>query len=639
MVNDTQFGDRVELLQRWTFVADQETLSLVQQGQVVGPGTFAKKLLELQAAWEHKGKTAAAAEAKELSRQLETLGEGSSKRVMDRRARLKALLVAYDTEMAAMDDMQAAGLGTTWESLCPFIVEGDVEACNATEMAGSSAAGALDSDDEKEGILVKRRPEENWKPATKEEIEELRRHDRQQQEEEEEEEEQQRADAEAHSSLEAARAQEWEDWAMFSELRPASTNPGPRKRVKAMVTMATSQGQTVATGIMEADVLQTEEVLLQFTLKESMLAENDQEKDMEEQREAPPTPSTVHISETQLEHHARHAQELQMQDVDLDTFMNSRERSAVYQQWMQGDLSDARVSGLWGKDVLELFRVTRTIEEDSQALNTQGRDNQETRPPPTRLQDERGSSSEPGMENLGPEERRTKRVREGAIAGTTGYVAPMDDANLNGEVQVEAIVEERDHAGTEMDVQEMDDLELVQLGASLQVAENGAHMVEADHNEEYVSFMQRDARVNFATALQDLLTSLEAMPGSKSARIAHFLKDMLRDQQRMALRLRSPVLRSRAEQLQALVSVFLEKEDQLQGDEQEWCLTRWQLLEPFLEGRVGGAEEDEGPAGPLPSSALPEEVEVIDSQNQTMEEGSGELHQRGLARVGRLGQG
>ena len=94
---------------------------------------------------------------------------------------------------------------------------------------------------------------------------------------------------------------------------------------------------------------------------------------------------------------------------------------------------------------------------------------------------------------------------------------------------------------------------------------------------EHTSFMQTSVGPSFAATLHDLLADLESMPKLKAARMANFLREMLRDQQRMSPHLRNPVLMARAESLQALVSVFLDEEAQLQGGRarlgsgKSWC--------------------------------------------------------------------
>ena len=41
------------------------------------------------------------------------------------------------------------------------------------------------------------------------------------------------------------------------------------------------------------------------------------------------------------------------------------------------------------------------------------------------------------------------------------------------------------------------------------------------------------------------------------------------------------------------MSVFLDEEEQLRGDEQEWCMQTWQSMFPFLEGETGERDEDQ----------------------------------------------
>ena len=250
-------------------------------------------------------------------------------------------------------------------------------------------------------------------------------------------------------------------------------------------------------------------------------------------------------------------------------------------------------SGYAGKDVLELFQITKTVEDDSQALNTQVA--VEARRPTATVEQERGSSSEPGMEGLGPEEPRSKRLREGAIAGVTGYVAPIDEENVEGEVQVE---NEGNTDAEHMDVQEMDGIRLLQTTMPLPVM------------PDYTSLMQTANVGGFEHLLHALLEEMDDMDKAKSARVAEFMKQMVRDQQRMAPHLRNPVLRSRIERLQALVSVFLVEAVQLPEGEQ---VDKWHALRPYLEEARESTDASSSHMGPPPSTG-PDPIEIIDSQ-------------------------
>ena len=603
VVNDAQYGDKVLLLQVWIGQGEEELSSLVQRNVATGPGNFAKLLTDLQAKFETKGKREAALVAKKLGGRLQTVGVGASRRATDRRDRLQALLVVYDQEDLPYEEQDTAEFDTIWDDMCPFLVESQVGGINGTARSTSSAAGALDSDDDREGILVRRAPEEGWKPATKEEAEELRQHDQQVREEAEA---QAHADEETFRSLLASRAREWEDWAMFTELHNTGT---PRKRARAMVTLATKQGTTLDQRTLEGVVPPMEEVMVQVTIQEDYEGNNNRDAEEDAEEGAPSTPATVRITDTQVGRQLLEAGMMRLQTVDLDTFMNSKEGTSLYKLWTEGGIGGEEISRRWGKDVMELFQVTRTIEEDSQALDTQKDEKDAQKRLESTVREERGSSSEPGMEGLGPEERRAKRVREGGISGAVGYVAPMDEENLAGEVQVETEQEPTAEHGVhdDMDVQELDDCELIQT-------EMKVHL----DNEETI-FMQQQHQPSFDEVIHGLLSELESMTRPKAARTAGFLRQLLRDQQRMAPHLRNPVLRERAESLQALVSVFTEDDTQLRGDEQDWCMQHWQRLLPLLEGRVMTASE---PARPAPSTSLEEAIEVVDSQEQHVENGS-----------------
>ena len=158
-----------------------------------------------------------------------------------------------------------------------------------------------------------------------------------------------------------------------------------------------------------------------------------------------------------------------------------------------------------------------------------------------------------------------------------------------------------------MDVQELDECELIQTEIK----------VRLDTDETV--FMQGQRPSSFNEMIQGLLGELEAMTKPKAARTVRFLQQLLRDQQRMAPHLRNPVLRERAENLQALMSVFADDDTQLRADEQDWCMQRWQRLLPLLEGSVTTGGEI---MPPMPSTNLEEAIEVVDSQERHMENGS-----------------
>ena len=498
IINDAETGERVVLLQSWLAPPQSDVTQLMQRNLEVGPGNFARLLVELQQDMEGMDKTRAATLAKAVGNKLNDLEgmEGddlTARRTKDRRDRMRALLVAYEGIEQAMESAPPPDVQPTWSKLCPFIAQVDRGNGRQVERASGSgdAAGALDSEDEREGILVKRELEEEWAPATKEEAEELRRHDRQLREEEES-----QHGVEAFARFEAARAQEWEDWVMHTELQP-SPRPPPTKRVRARVVMGTTRGDTLAEQTLEGDIAETDRVMLTFSIEESLSSGS---KPGQGSLAAPSTPSTVQMTSTQIEKQLLQVKGAENEETDLDNFLHTAEGKEVYCGWLEGRVKDEEVRDKWGDHVL---KVTKAIEDDSQALNTQKDCAKYQDRPLQSTAEQRGSSSEPGMEGLSQEERRTKRTREGAIASTVGYVAPFDEVNTEGEVLIGEgtdLREEGDEPELEagMDVEEMDDIQLMQTANYVREKGSWDQGQETEcQDTEVASFMQKGAAGKF----------------------------------------------------------------------------------------------------------------------------------------------
>ena len=201
-----------------------DIVHLMQQAVSVGPGSFAKVLVQLQADLEKMGKERSRKAARDMARLLHNLGNVDiGKRTMDRKSRLAALLVAYSKEESPSRTRRLVRRRNSngnrtqdwlWARVLPYPTEGQ-GADLIRERASSSgdAAGALDEADEAEGILVKRGPQLPWEKPTPDQ--ELRHHDEQVREERSQ---QERDDQEAYQRFRASQMQEWEDWAMSSEM-------------------------------------------------------------------------------------------------------------------------------------------------------------------------------------------------------------------------------------------------------------------------------------------------------------------------------------------------------------------------------------------------------------------------------------
>ena len=216
-----------------------------------------------------------------------------------------------------------------------------------------------------------------------------------------------------------------------------------------------------------------------------------------------------------------------------------------------------------------LFVVTKTIQDDPHALDTQK--------PETAAIGDGNQGKEPGQ--AGTLKNETEGAEDNEGQGTE-----------EGEARVDA----------EQDVMEEDD-----------------HIEE----REDVILMQKGVYRDYEMILQKLLTELENLAKPRAARLYHFLQQMLIDQRRQAPHLRNPTLADRHDRLLALLTAFEADETVVRGDETSWCMDMWQRVQPFLEDAKtpGGARPEDVPG---PSSAQPDSIEVIDSQEPVEEGGS-----------------
>ena len=106
-------------------------------------------------------------------------------------------------------------------------------------------------------------------------------------------------------------------------------------------------------------------------------------------------------------------------------------------------------------------------------------------------------------------------------------------------------------------------------------AEWGEHGEEGDG----MALMQLQWADQFTGHLHALLAEFEGMSTGRAGSAAAFLQSMLQD-------LRHPTLIERQNRLDALVSVFAGDDSHLDEETRIWCLLKWKVLQPLLEGRV-----------------------------------------------------
>ena len=407
----------------------------------------------------------------------------------------------------------------------------------------------MDEDDEQEGILVRRTPTGPWEAPTQREVQEVMQHDAELREEREQ---QEKEDVEAFQRFRASQLQDWEDWALANEM---NSQAGPAmKRVRVVMVLGSQGGGTVAEGVMEGAMEANAHPMVTMTMSEVPLTQtNDQ------QIKGPPTPDTIPVPEAEQ---ARGP--LADEHIDLDRFLQTEHGRRWFQNWLEGQVDDTMVKARWGANVLELFAVTKALQEDHRALATQ------------------------------------------TLGGATGQDMDRNEYGVNRTTGLEG---DKDKEAEEKKDREQAD------------AETNVMDTEDKLDDDDTALMQKVVHGDYETALQNLLKELEVLTKAKAARLSYFLQQLLVDQRRMAPHLRNPTLADRHDRLLALLVVFEDAAPALRGDETAWCMERWQGLQPFLENArlpEGVRREDR----PRPSDADQNVVEVVDSQEQVEDGGS-----------------
>ena len=251
----------------------------------------------------------------------------------------------------------------------------------------------------------------------------------------------------------------------------------------------------------------------------------------------PPTPDTVLVQNDQT---TQQDMAVATQE-DLDSFLRSEHGKRWCCNWKEGHIDDDMVVARWGRNVLELFGITRTIDEDPHALETQ----------------KAGESDEDKCMAVEVNKKDAKEAPE----TMPGYIAPVGDGEGEGRADVETAQD---------DIME-------------------EHCQEAPGDD--VVLMQRPVVQDFEQVLQSLLKAMDEMTGPKAARLSAFHPA-------------NPTLVDRFERLSALMAAVESDPPDLRGDETQWCLDAGQNVQPFLEDAAllgGDRPEDK----PKPSQAVP----------------------------------
>ena len=232
--------------------------SRVQVAAKVGPTTaFASYLARLQAHFESMTKQQSANVIHFLYQKLE---EWRGEWIMaltwvsrDRADRLWALLVTYQGEPSCIVESDKRWAESRWQEVVEML---QIDAAKAANV-GENQSGVIKVEDTQQApasssgdVLVQRRPGEPWEQATKDEREELARHDEAVREEEER---QAEHDEWLWQNHRAAEARSWDEWAMRTELE-GSTRQRPLKRFRVKIAVTDSEYNELAVADLKGEV-------------------------------------------------------------------------------------------------------------------------------------------------------------------------------------------------------------------------------------------------------------------------------------------------------------------------------------------------------------------------------------------------
>ncbi|CAE7441428.1 unnamed protein product, partial [Symbiodinium pilosum] len=292
----------------------------------------------------------------------------------DRADRLWALLVTYQGEPGCIEDKDAKWADDRWEELVAML---QIDAVQAADIGAFRLPGTLvEIDDSQAGapssssnqVMVRRTEHGPWEQATDREVKELAQKD--------EDDALLRRQQEAHDEAlwqehQAAKAQEWDDWAVASEMGKTRSmqSPRPAKRFRVRVSVFDKDHNELDTADLHGDIDANDQPLVSFTVMEE---------------EVNRTPDDVEGPADEAEGEKAKADEGEEQGKGADQDQDGDGRCDQADQAeteavasAEGDvdeLVDPDIAGLgsvdsvmvskrWGQRVLEIFEVNRAMME------------------------------------------------------------------------------------------------------------------------------------------------------------------------------------------------------------------------------------------------------------------------------------
>ena len=264
----------------------------------------------------------------------------------DRFERLEALLATYVDECEAT----GGGAGKTPE-VGNGTDRGSGAASSTDVVTVNDSSGAAHADEVPE-YRVRRHPDGPWIPATDQEAAEFRAHDQAVQEEALR---QARSDADNYQQLEAAISQQWDDWAMRTELERETPLPS-RKRIRVVMNVGDAAGHQLGEAQVEGVVDAGEQPVVSFQVMETLLGTTEN--------------PGVGLGPAALALHANpqlaafDPESMPGLSEHMKVFMESKEARYWLHQFAEGTASDEMICSRFGSEALEVFQMWVAIQDD-----------------------------------------------------------------------------------------------------------------------------------------------------------------------------------------------------------------------------------------------------------------------------------
>ena len=342
---------------------EADVLVLMQGAMAMGRfGGLLQQLQSLLEGQDSVQQQQAASHIAKLLVHLRQLAGDLSPQMADRFARLDALIACFhegDVDVPLAMQLWAEG---QLRRLTPLL--GGATPTMPAEACGSDEVMTIEDSLPEGEVMIRRGPASAWEHATEEEKRELAAHEAQIKEDEDN---QRKHDEYLFACQEAARAQDYEDWAVASELeRPCP--PPSKKRVRVEVSVGSSSGLEVGHAVIEGNLPMDQTALVTFQVQETVLGgcalQGGDEETCGLEQESAPTPMPRPDVQQAEDLEDIKVEELPELDASVRVVLMSDEARLWLRKLRRGDVSQQEVKNKFGDEVAEAMTMWLALQED-----------------------------------------------------------------------------------------------------------------------------------------------------------------------------------------------------------------------------------------------------------------------------------